>query len=67
VYTKPEDEFFHKHCSWSYTFSTPKVSKLPDCHHCFGCQKLRPLWHTVCCGTRRTAASHSCGRLPRWP
>lgn len=24
VYVKPEDEFFHKHCSWSFTFSTPK-------------------------------------------
>ena len=20
VYARPEDEFYHKHCSWSYTF-----------------------------------------------
>ena len=25
VYTKPEDEYFHKHCSWSFTIATPKV------------------------------------------
>lgn len=25
VYTKPEDEFFHKHCSWSFTIATPTV------------------------------------------
>jgi hypothetical protein len=25
VYTKPEDEFFHKHCSWSFTIAAPKV------------------------------------------
>ena len=21
VYARPEDEFYHKHCKWSYTFS----------------------------------------------
>lgn len=26
VYIKPEDEFFHKHCSWSFTIATPKVA-----------------------------------------
>ena len=25
VYARPEDEFYHKHCSWSYTF--PITSK----------------------------------------
>lgn len=26
VYSRPEDEFFHKHCSTSYTFSTGRIS-----------------------------------------
>lgn len=24
VYRKPEDEFFHRHCSWSFTFRGTK-------------------------------------------
>jgi hypothetical protein len=25
VYTKPDDEYFHKHCSWSFTIATPNA------------------------------------------
>ena len=42
VYTKPEDEYFHKHCTWSFTTATPKVLQghlrrcIVTCHGC-GC------------------------------
>jgi hypothetical protein len=52
VYTKPEDEYFHKHCSWSFTIATPKVLLKyvpPLVAHSLGtCVITLPTDHTHC-------------------
>ena len=40
VYARPEDEFYHKHCSWSYTFPITSKEVEKD--------ELRPLRLVLC-------------------